>query len=171
MMMRVVFLEGLGSVKNDEGCFSRRIRFRNWVNLDALSRIFSPLPEQFQVYLFVILWQILFSYYFFHFIIALRTRFVCRERNRFVFVCVSLYIRNIFSIEAIYPSLVSWEIICTTVHKMTHPEHAAINKYFILYSVFLSSQKNLFVHWICMTIPYQGFGWLCNFNRIFKMML
>ena len=55
MMMRVVFLEGLGSVKNDEGCFSRRIRFRNWVNLDALSRIFSPLPEQFQVYLFVIL--------------------------------------------------------------------------------------------------------------------
>ena len=128
MMMRVVFLGGLGSVKNDDGgCFSRRIRFRNWVNLNALSRIFSPLPEQFQVYQFVILWQILFSSHFFHFIIALRTRFVHWERNRFVFVCVSLYIRNIFSIEAIYPSLVSWEIICTTVHRRTHPEHAAID--------------------------------------------
>ena len=123
MVMRVVFLEGLGSVKNDEGCFSRRIRFRNWVNLDALSRISSPLPEQFQVYQFVILWQILFSYYFFHFIIALRNRFVRWERNRFVFVCVSLYIRNIFSIEAIYPSLVSWEIICTTVRKRGHTQN------------------------------------------------
>ena len=168
MMMRVVFLEGLGSVKNDEGCFSRRIRFRNWVNLDALSRIFSPLPEQFQVYLFVILWQILFSYYFFHFIIALRTRFVRWERNRFVFVCVSLYIRNIFSIEAIYPSLVSWEIICTTVRRRGHTQNMlqstindtkVINKYWILY---LSRSGRIYLHTesAYMIYPHHGFGWL-----------
>ena len=133
--MRVVFLGGLGSVKKLWGLFFQEDQVQKLgqsrcTKQDFLStaRAISSvsicnLVTDFIFILFLPFHNITFQHLGFHFIIALRTRFVCRERNRFVFVCVLLYIRNIFSIEAIYPSLVSWEIICTTVRRRGHTQN------------------------------------------------